>query len=119
MGMGGTAAHGNALPQPPGAAILTLRPTTPKPDKSEAGYGGREADGPGRYPVRAPERREHLAYLARVIPTALVGDRFGPLAAGDRGEPVGHRHEPVPRLAASRDDCLVVRPDPQAELVLP
>jgi hypothetical protein len=54
----------------------------------------------------------------RLIPTALVGDRFGPLAAGDRGEPVGRRHEPVPRLAAGRDDGLVVRPDPQAELVL-
>ena len=36
--MGGTAAHGNALPQPPGAAILTLRPTTPKPDKSVTFY---------------------------------------------------------------------------------
>src|SRR4051794_17518624 len=55
---------------------------------------------------------------ATLILTALVGDRFGPLAAGDRGEAVGHRHEPVPRLAAGRDDGLVVRPDPQAELVL-
>src|SRR5690242_8096606 len=54
----------------------------------------------------------------RLIPTALVADRFGPLAAGDRGEPVGHRHEPVPRLAAGRDDRVVVGPDAQAELVL-
>src|SRR4051794_37470675 len=53
-----------------------------------------------------------------LILTALVGDRFDPLAAGDRGEAVGYRHEPVPRLAAGRDDGLVVRPDPQAELVL-
>jgi hypothetical protein len=32
--MGGTAAHGNTYPQPPSASVLTLRPTTPKPDKS-------------------------------------------------------------------------------------
>src|SRR5690242_12675890 len=65
--------------------------------------------------------RPHVVRVRRerwLIPTALVGDRFGPLAAGDRGEAVGHRHEPVPRLAAGRDDGLVVRPDPQAELVL-
>src|SRR4051794_35222191 len=53
-----------------------------------------------------------------LIPTALVADRFGPLAAGDRGEPVGRRQEPVPGLAAGRDDRLVVGPDAQAELVL-
>src|SRR5690348_7325423 len=53
-----------------------------------------------------------------VIPTALVADRFGPLAAGDRGEPVGRRREPVPGLATGRDDRVVVGPDAQAELVL-
>src|SRR5690242_4743446 len=53
-----------------------------------------------------------------LIPTALVADRFGPLAAGDRGEPVGRRREPVPGLAAGRDDRVVVGPDAQAELVL-
>src|SRR3954452_3235720 len=53
-----------------------------------------------------------------VILTALVGDRFGPLAAGDERGAVGPPQEPVPRLAAGRDDGLVVRPDPQAELVL-
>src|SRR4051794_11170110 len=51
------------------------------------------------------------------IPKALVGDRFGPLAGGDRGEPVGRRHEPVPRLAAGRDDGVVPFPDAMAELV--
>jgi hypothetical protein len=56
---------------------------------------------------------------AKVIPTALIGDRFRPLAASDRGEPVGRRREPVPGLAAGRDDRLVVRPDAMAELVLP
>src|SRR4051812_49614821 len=30
-----------------------------------------------------------------LIPTALIRDRFGPLAAGDRGEPVGRRRQPV------------------------
>src|SRR3954451_16208664 len=57
--------------------------------------------------------------LLLVIPRALIADRSGPLAAGDRGQAVGRRHEPVPGLAAGRDDGLVVRPDPQAELVLP
>jgi hypothetical protein len=37
VGMGGTSAHGNARPQPPSASILTLRLTTPKPDKSLGG----------------------------------------------------------------------------------
>src|SRR5689334_18625742 len=32
--MNGTAAHGNTPPQPPSASVLTLRPTTPDPDKS-------------------------------------------------------------------------------------
>src|SRR6185369_9123573 len=54
----------------------------------------------------------------RTIPAALVADRSGPLAAGDRGEPVGRRQGPVPGLAAGRDDRVVVRPDAQAELVL-
>src|SRR5689334_15986342 len=53
-----------------------------------------------------------------LIPTTPTADRFGPLAAGDRGEPVRRGHEPVPRLAAGRDDGVVARPDPQAELVL-
>src|SRR3954452_5355664 len=48
----------------------------------------------------AYERACRQSGLARLILTALVGDRFGPLAAGDRGEAVGHRQEPVPRLAA-------------------
>src|SRR4051795_10933115 len=56
---------------------------------------------------------------AGVISTALVGDRSGPLATGDRGEPVGRGHEPVPRLAAGRDDGVVALPDAMAELVLP
>ena len=55
----------------------------------------------------------------KLIPTALIGDRFRPLAASDRGEPVGRRRRPVSGVAAGRDDRLVVRPDPQAELVLP
>src|SRR4051794_6784015 len=71
---------------------------------------------PGQPAGRRPRSR---LPVAGIIPTALVGDRFGPLAAGDRGQAVGRRHEPVPRLAAGRDDGLVVRPDPQAEFVLP
>src|SRR4051794_36674182 len=65
-----------------------------------------------------PDKRSN-SWAGRIIPTALIGDRFRPLAAGDRGQAVGRRHEPVPRLAAGRDDGLVVRPDPQAEFVLP
>src|SRR3954452_3168581 len=56
---------------------------------------------------------------SRIIPMALIGDRFGPLAASDRSEAVGRRRQPVPGLAAGRDDRLVVRPDAMAELVLP
>src|SRR4051812_14790422 len=55
---------------------------------------------------------------ACVIPTGLAADRFGPLAAGDRGEPVGGPRQPVPGLAEGRDDGVVVRPDPEAQLVL-
>jgi len=43
MGMGGTAAHGNTYPQPPSASVLTLRPTTPKPDKSDRHFPYHEA----------------------------------------------------------------------------
>src|SRR4051794_807587 len=56
--------------------------------------------------------------LARLIPAALIDDRLRPLAAGDRGEPVGRRQQPVPGVAAGGDDGLVVRPDAMAELVL-
>src|SRR3954452_10095148 len=59
------------------------------------------------------------AYATQLIPTALIADRSGPLAAGDRGQAVGRRRQPVPGLAAGRDDRLVVRPDAMAELVLP
>src|SRR5690348_4306488 len=54
----------------------------------------------------------------RLIPTALIGDQFRPLAAGDRGEPVGRRRQPVPGVAAGRDNGLVVRPDAMAQFVL-
>src|SRR4051794_9263325 len=53
-----------------------------------------------------------------LIPAALTDDRFRPLAAGDRGEAVGRRHKPVPRLAAGRDDGVVALPDTMAELIL-
>src|SRR3954452_1281565 len=53
-----------------------------------------------------------------LIPSALIDDRLRPLAAGDRGEPVGRRQQPVPGVAAGGDDGLVVRPDAMAELVL-
>src|SRR4051794_10445464 len=54
-----------------------------------------------------------------LILTALIGGWFRPVAAGDRGEPVGRRRQPVPGVAAGRDDGVVVRPDAMAELVLP
>src|SRR5438046_9717697 len=66
----------------------------------------------------SPSTRTRSGDLSGLIPTALVGDRFGPLAAGDRGEAVGRGHEPVPRLAAGRDDGVVALPDAMAELVL-
>ena len=48
---------------------------------------------------------------AHLIPSALAVDCFGPLAPGDGGEPVGHRDEGVPGLAAGLDDGVVVGPD--------
>src|SRR5207245_9229608 len=72
---------------------------------------------PRRCRVRTVQRARSSQDL--LIPTALIGDRFCPLAAGDRGEPVGRRRQPVPGVAAGRDDRLVVRPDAMAELVLP
>src|SRR6476620_11568686 len=62
-----------------------------------------------------------LAALERwpaLIPTALVADRFGPLAAGNRGDPAGLGHERVPGPATALDDRGVVAPDAVAELVL-
>src|SRR5919107_1369096 len=70
-------------------------------------------DWPGLAAVLAVET------IRGVIPTALIADCYGPAAAGDRGEPVGHGHQRVPGLAAGRDDRVVVRPDAQAEPVLP
>jgi len=49
---------GNAYPQPPSASIFTLRPTTPKPDKSDGGYGKRGSD-----PVTFAERSRAVATL--------------------------------------------------------
>src|SRR4051812_47696706 len=46
-----------------------------------------------------------------LILTALIGDWFRPVATGDRGEPVGRRRQPVPGVAAGRNDRVVVRPD--------
>jgi hypothetical protein len=50
----------------------------------------------------------------QLIPTALIADRYGPLATGDRVETVWHGHERVPSLATGRDDGVVVGPDTQA-----
>src|SRR3954453_13189215 len=63
-------------------------------------------------------RKRISAWKSWLIPTALIADRSGPLAAGDRGQAVGRRRQPVPGLAAGRDDRLVVRPDAMAELVV-
>src|SRR4051794_14287794 len=59
-----------------------------------------------------------VGHFLLLIPTALIGDQFRPLAAGDRGEPVGRRRQPVPGVAAGRDNGLVVRPDAMAQFVL-
>src|SRR5690349_18801011 len=75
-------------------------------------------DDPGKTSRLLAALEVTLPFEVHLIPTALVGDRFGPLAAGDRGEAVGRRHEPVPRLAAGRDDGVVALPDAMAELVL-
>src|SRR3954469_14599366 len=46
--------------------------------------------------IRVAPHRERTYGL---IPMALIADRFGPLAAGDRGEAVGRRQQPVPGVA--------------------
>src|SRR5690348_5376109 len=53
--MNGTAAHGNTPPQPPSASVLTLRPTTPDPDKSDLNFSFPCASTPEARP-RAPTR---------------------------------------------------------------
>src|SRR4029079_15169735 len=67
-------------------------------------------------PGQAEERA--LRISESVIPTALVADRFGPLAAGNRGDPAGLGHGRVPGPATALDDRGAVAPDGGAELVL-
>jgi Leucine-rich repeat (LRR) protein len=55
-----------------------------------------------------------ISSMNELIPTALIADRYGPLAMGDRVEAVRHGHERVPSLATGRDDGVVVGPDTQA-----
>src|SRR4051812_50197549 len=77
--------------------------------------------GESTTPRRSPGRRMATgsrSLTANLIPAALIDDRLRPLGAGDRGEPVGRRQQPVPGVAAGGDDGLVVRPDAMAELVL-
>src|SRR4051794_19406238 len=67
--MNGTAAHGNTPPQPPSASVLTLRPTTPDPDKSDALYGKRGSrpcgDVPMSWPGSPPRRRTRMPTSTR------------------------------------------------------
>src|SRR3954471_19636208 len=67
--MGGTAAHGDTPPQPPSASLLTLRPTTPDPDKSEKQFHDR--------PITQSDRRRGIRYLEHRFEVA-------PLEEGDR-----------------------------------
>ena len=53
----------------------------------------------------------------QLIPTALSGHRFCPLALGDGSEAVGHLHQPVPGLGACVHDCIVALPNTVAEKV--
>src|SRR3954464_7612038 len=39
-----------------------------------------------------------------IIPAPLVAALLAPPGGGEGGEPVGRRHEPVPGVAAGRDD---------------
>ena len=52
-----------------------------------------------------------------VIPVALSGHRLGPVASGERGDPVGHSHELVPAVTTCVDDRLVAVPDAVAEII--
>ena len=57
------------------------------------------------------------AGTGRVIPVALSGHRLGPVASGERGDPVGHSHELVPAVTTCVDDRLVAVPDAVAEII--
>ena len=54
---------------------------------------------------------------SRLIPVALSGHRLGPVASGERGDPVGHSHELVPAVTTCVDDRLVAVPDAVAKII--
>src|SRR3954453_16119399 len=88
----------------PAPALGKARPAAPAPRWTAA--------------LSASDYHQATVLAQAFIPAALTDDWFRPLAAGDRGEAVGRRHEPVPRLAAGRDDGVVPFPDAMVELVL-
>jgi hypothetical protein len=54
---------------------------------------------------------------ADLIPGALFGDRFGPSAAGEGGDALGHLHKFVPGITTPIENGLVGVPDTVAEKV--
>src|SRR5207248_1000788 len=96
--MGSTAAHGKAPPQPPSASILTLRPTTPDPDKSVHLYDILFEGETDLRPLPFTARRARLeAFCAREQPPRMDVSPLVPMAAledldrlrqGVRGTPV-------------------------------
>src|SRR5436309_2280151 len=77
---------GNAYPQPPSASIFTLRPTTPKPDKSDSQIyytGRRAADVPsdGGAAFLSPTSRGAGGRAARAAPPAPPPPGAAPPAA--------------------------------------
>ena len=71
---------------------------------------GRHSDPSGVGNVACPNQ-------SRLIPVALSGHRLGPVASGERGDPVGHSHELVPAVTTCVDDRLVAVPDAVAEII--
>ena len=85
--MGGTAAHGNTPPQPPSASLLTLRSTTPDPDKS----------------VQRNQREAAVALDKNYRSTALAKFRQ---VAGDNGLPQPYRDLGTIRATALEFDAI-------------
>ena len=84
--MGGTAAHGNAPPQPPSASVVTLRPTTPDPDKSVNLLSLRFSFG--EFPALAPSGRNLVpGTLYAKLPAAEAFRRAAGVHPGLRAPP--------------------------------
>src|SRR4051812_2473672 len=103
--MNGTAAHGNTPPQPPSASVLTLRPTTPDPDKSDTKF------------LTVP-RQATLALRFRPVPSLQWPSRAGEeTGCREASSSAGRGHDGAScwRWRASARTCLALLDESGAE----